>query len=69
MVATLDFTNNAMAKIISGHTMMSGIPENHNGRYQSHESAYILARIISFYYLTLFRTGAILDFYVLRQHF
>ena len=29
MLAILDFTNNAMAKIISGHTIMSGIPENH----------------------------------------
>ena len=47
MVAILDFTHNAMAKIISGHTIMSGIPGNHNG-YQSHESYYILAKIISF---------------------
>ena len=29
MVAILDFTNNAIAKIISGHTIMSGILENH----------------------------------------
>ena len=29
MVVILDFTHNAMAKIISGHTIMSAIPENH----------------------------------------
>ena len=29
MVAIFDFNHNAMAKIISGHTIMSGIPENH----------------------------------------
>ena len=28
MEAILDFTYNAMSKIISGHTNMSGIPEN-----------------------------------------
>ena len=29
MVAILDFTHNAMAKIFSGHAIMSGIPEKH----------------------------------------
>ena len=29
MVAILDSNHNAMAKIISGHTIMSGIPGNH----------------------------------------
>ena len=29
MVAILDFTHNAMANIIYGHTIMSGIFENH----------------------------------------
>ena len=49
MVAILDFTQNAMANIDCGHTIMLGISENHNyGSYQSHESAYILARMISF---------------------
>ena len=28
MVAILDFTHNAMTKIISGYTIMSGIPDN-----------------------------------------
>ena len=28
MKAILDFTHNAMSKIISGHTIMSGIHEN-----------------------------------------
>ena len=39
MVAIWDFTHNAMAKIIPGHTIMSGIPENN-------VVAYILAKMI-----------------------
>ena len=29
MVAILDFTHNALTNIISGHTIMSGISDNH----------------------------------------
>ena len=29
MKVILDFTHNAMSKVISGHTIMSGIHENH----------------------------------------
>ena len=38
------------------------------GRYQNHESAYIISKIISIYYLTLVQKAVILDVYVLRQH-
>ena len=49
MVFILDFTNNAMAKIISGHTIMSGIPEDYVVDTKvMNQLINILARMISF---------------------
>ena len=65
-MAILDFTHNAMANITSGHTIMSGISENHMVDTKSWISLCSSENDI----ILIFDLGQNEGhFYVLRQHF
>ena len=50
MAAILNFTNNAISKVLSNHFTMSGIPY---GRHKNYAFASILSKMMSIYSLTL----------------
>ena len=68
MEAILDFTYNAISKIISGHTIMSGITEKSMADIKITNLLIFLGNYINLFF-DLVQNGGHFDFfYVLRQH-